>query len=85
MGRCRLGYLMALALPSIQGSCHLARWSSRSTRCTVGSSFGAEIYAFSGLEDHVVRPRNFYEFSRGAAPKRVGLGVLGSLFTHLSN
>ena len=76
-GKCRLGYLIGLMSPSLNGPCHVLRRTSKFTRKLVESSLGGEVY--------MALLREFYTPFAKVSPSMVGLVDCESLFTHLKN
>ena len=52
-GRCRLGYVIGLPPPALNGPCRLLQWSSKFTCKFVGSGLGGEVHELSPGMAHV--------------------------------
>ena len=52
-GNCRIGYVIGLMSSSLSGPCHVLQWASKFTWKPVKSSLGSEVYALSGMVDHL--------------------------------
>ena len=59
-GTCRLGFLIGMMSPTLKGQRHISQRSSKFSRKIVKSSLGGEVYALSGMADHMLLLGGFW-------------------------
>ena len=63
-GKCRLGYVAGWTLSTLQGTRHISQRAPKLVRGTVNSSIGGEVYALSGMADHMLLLGDFWALRR---------------------
>ena len=84
-GRCRLGYVIGPAPPTIRGPFHILQRMSKCTGKLVKSSLGRTSYASGEMVDRVTPQREFHAPFMVMSPGMAGLRDCKGLFTQLLN